>query len=432
VSPPDEETAEHAGALALIPTTGRTGRGDAGPPRIGQESTHTTTARPAGDAPRRVPTTARPRRQSRELTREDYLTMGGCAVSAVTLTWLIFTRLSEGVGWFGFLVVAYVTFLALFGIVTADRMGRLVATDRLATVTITTGAVILAFPLAWLVIYVVVQGLSHLRLNFFTQDQLGVTPTQSADKGGGAHALMGTLQQVGIALILTLPLSVATAVFLNETRSRLRRPVRIFVDAMSGLPSIVAGLFIFATLILPYAGGNGPFGLHIFGYNGFMAALALSIIMLPTITRTIEVVLRLVPDGLREASLATGASRARTVWSVVLPTARSGMATAIILGIARAVGETAPLLFTAYGYDVMNGNPFSRPQESLPLFVYRYIRLPNANAHARGFTGALVLILLVLFLFTIARIVGRDRKLDTGRRRRTPQPAPETKEPAST
>ena len=146
--------------------------------------------------------------------------------------------------------------------------------------------------------------------------------------------------------------------------------MRIFVDAMSGLPSVVAGLFIFAVLILPYAKHDRP----LFGFNGFMASLALAMIMLPTITRTVEVVLRLVPDGLREASLALGASRARTVWSVVLPTARTGITTAVVLGIARAVGETAPLLFTAFGYDLMNANPFDGPQESLPLFVYRNIQ----------------------------------------------------------
>jgi phosphate transport system permease protein len=140
-----------------------------------------------------------------------------------------------------------------------------------------------------------------------------------------------------------------------------------------------------------------------------MASLALAITMLPTITRTVEVVLRLVPDGLREASLALGASRARTVWSVVFPTARTGMTTAVVLGIARAVGETAPLLFTSFGYDLMNSNPFAGSQESLPLFVYRNIRKPDIAAVQRGFAGALVLMLIVLALFAVARFIGRDR-----------------------
>lgn len=361
---------------------------------------------PIPPSPAESPSSPRPRpaRRPSELTTVDYATMAGCAVSALTLTWVIFTRLTDGVGWFGFLLVAYFAFLGLFVLVTADRVGRLVAVDRLATVAITSGAVLLMAPLLWLVGYVVVKGLPALRLDFFREDQGAITPSMPATAGGGSHAIVGSLQQVALALGLTTPLAVATAVFLNETRSRLRRPVRIFVDAMSGLPSIVAGLFVFAVLILPYAESH-----EIFGNNGFMASLALAMIMLPTITRTVEVVLRLVPDGLREASLALGASRARTVWSVVLPTARSGITTAVVLGIARAVGETAPLLFTAFGASLFNGNPFSDPQESLPLFVYRNIRQPLESQINRGFTGALVLLLVVLTLFAIARFIGRDR-----------------------
>jgi phosphate transport system permease protein len=132
-------------------------------------------------------------------------------------------------------------------------------------------------------------------------------------------------------------------------------------------------------------------------------------IMLPTITRTVEVVLRLVPDGLREAGLALGSSRARTVWSVVMPTARTGITTAIVLGIARIVGETAPLLFTAFGQDLMNANPTDQPQESLPLFVWKNVRKPSVEVQNRGFTGAFVLLVLVLALFAIARYIGRDR-----------------------
>jgi phosphate transport system permease protein len=201
-----------------------------------------------------------------------------------------------------------------------------------------------------------------------------------------------------------LPLGLAAAVFLNESRSRWRRLVRIFVDAMSGLPSIIAGLFIYAVFILPYAKT-----IPIFSFNGFMASLALALVMLPTIIRTVEVVLRLVPDGLRESGLALGATRARTVWSVVLPTARSGITTALVLAVARGVGETAPLLFTAFGYDLLNSNPFDGPQESLPLFTYRNILKPDVSAVARGFAGALVLMFLVSTLFVIARIVGSDR-----------------------
>lgn len=365
----------------------------------------------AGDAAddRRPPPSAAARRRPRrprELTPNDLVATVGCALSAVCITWLVFARFLDPVGPFGFLVVAYAVFLVLFLVVTAERLGRLVAVDRVVTVVVVTGALAVLVPLVSLVIYIVVLGVKALRGSFFVADQAGITPVMPSTEGGAAHAILGTVEQVGLALLWSLPLGLAAAVFLNESRSRWRRPVRIFVDAMSGLPSIVAGLFIFAVLILPFAGPEAP---SVFGFNGFMASLALAITMLPTITRTVEVVLRLVPDGLREASLALGASRARTTWSVVFPTALSGMTTAIVLGIARAVGETAPLLFTAFGYDLLNANPFSGPQESLPLFVYRNIRKPDPSAIERGFAGALVLMLIVLSLFALARFLGRDR-----------------------
>jgi phosphate transport system permease protein len=344
-------------------------------------------------------------RRPREFTTFDVWVLVGSLVSAACLNWLVFYRFTVGASLFGFIVGTYLTFLVIFAAVTADRVGRVVATDRVMTVVVVSAATIVFIPLVLLIGYILIQGLKALRPNFFFEDQTGITPIKPSTEGGAAHAIVGTIEQVGLALIESLPLAIAAAVFLNESRSKWRRPVRIFVDAMSGLPSIVAGLFIFATLILPFAKSGNP----LFGYNGFMASLALAITMLPTITRTVDVVLRLVPDGLREASLALGASRARTVWSVVFPTARTGMTTAVVLGIARAVGETAPLLFTAFGLDLMNANPFDGPQESLPLFVYRNIRKPDISAIERGFAGALVLLLIVLVLFAFARFIGRDR-----------------------
>jgi phosphate transport system permease protein len=357
---------------------------------------------------------ARRGRRPADRTPDDLLTLGASLAAAVSLCWLIFSRFTDGIGWFGFLVAAFASFIAIYYTVTAEQHGPLVARDRVATAVVMTGSAVLLVPLAWLVGYVVVRGAHGLRLSFFFHDQRGITPTQPATAGGGSHAIVGTLEQVGLALGFSLPLGLLCAVFLNESRSRWRRPVRIFVDAMSGLPSIVAGLFIFAVLIIPYAKHTS-----LFGYNGLMAALALSMIMLPTITQTITVVLRLVPDGLREAALAMGSSRARMVWSIVLPTARTGITTAVVLGIARIVGETAPLLFTAFGYDLMNANPTSGSQESLPLFVYRNVLKPNKNSVDRAFAAALVLMLMVLGLFLLARYIGRDKssnKSGSGRR----------------
>lgn len=347
------------------------------------------------------------------MTRGDVLGLVACAASALALTWLLFDRLAGGASGIGFFVVAYVLFIALYAVVTRDRLGPLVAADRVVTVLVASATLGLLVPLLWLVITIVVKGLPALRPTFFTRDQGGITPVMPATAGGGSHAVVGSLEQVGLALVWSVPLAVAAAVFLNETRSRFRRPVRVFVDAMSGLPSVLAGLFVYAVLIIPYA-SHTP----LLGYNGLMASLSLSLVMLPTITRTVEVVLRLVPDGLRESGLALGASRARVVWSVVLPTARTGITTAVVLGIARAVGETAPLLFTAFGYDLMNSNPFNGPQEALPLFVYRNIRKPDVSAVDRGFAGALVLMVLVLGLFMLARYIGRDRSKRASRKAR--------------
>jgi len=341
----------------------------------------------------------------------DLYIAGAAAVSSLSFCWLVFSVLTDGVGWLGFVIVAYVVFLVLFYIGTYDRLGRLAATDRTVTVGVTTAMIMVLIPLVWLVLYVLFKGLPALSLGFFTHTQKGVTATEPATAGGGLHAIVGTLEQVGLALLWSLPLGVMCAIFLNESRSRLRRPVRIFVDAMSGMPSIVSGLFIYATFIIPLAKDSS-----LFGFNGFMASLALSITMMPTICRAVEVVLRLVPAGLREAGLALGASRARVVWSVVLPTASSGVATATILGIAREAGETAPLIFTAFGYNLMNANPFRGPQTSLPLFIYRFIRQPLPNDIERGFAGALVLMVLILALFMIARVVGRDRTVGPRRR----------------
>lgn len=376
-------------------------------------------------AQRPRPATQRTRRRPTALEPADALLALVSAVSSLALCWLVFSVFTDGVGWLGFWLVAYLLFVAIYFFVTYERLGRLAAVDRVVTVATWTAMVVVLVPLVWIILYVVTKGLPGLSWGFFVHTQRGITPEMPAAAGGAAHAIVGTIEQVGIALLISLPLGTMTAIFLAEGRSRLRRVVRIFVDAMSGMPSIVSGLFIYATLIIPLAKDN-----RFFGFDGFMASLALSVTMMPTICRTVEVVLRLVPAGLREAGLALGSSRARVVWSVVLPTASSGVATAAILGIAREAGETAPLLFTAFGYNLMNANPFRTPQESLPLFIYRFVREPLVSSIDRGFTGALVLMLLILALFVLARIVGRDRTkarrsrgllprdlLDVGRRR---------------
>jgi phosphate transport system permease protein len=184
--------------------------------------------------------------------------------------------------------------------------------------------------------------------------------------------------------------------------------VRTIVEAMTALPEIIAGLFIYAFAIL-------SLGLD---QSGFAAALALTVMMIPIVTRSSEVILRLVPGGLREASYALGASQARTVFTIVLPTARSGLATAVILAMARAVGETSPVLLTAGFTSGMNTNPFSGPQVSLPLYIYSYVRFPQPTMVARAFGAGLALMLMVLALFALARFLGGKNPGELTRRQR--------------
>jgi phosphate transport system permease protein len=214
---------------------------------------------------------------------------------------------------------------------------------------------------------------------------------------GVSQAIIGTLEQVGLAAAMAVPLAFLTAIFLNEVGGWGTRFVRTIVTAMSGVPSVVAGVFIYAVFIVP----------HVLGYSGFAASMALFVLMLPSITRTTEEVLRVVPGGLREASLALGASEWRTVRQVVLPTARSGLITAVVLGIAIAAGETAPLIFTAFGNSNLNYDPFHGPQAALPLVLYEDIATAQPAVVQLAFTAGFVLLSLVLILFVIARLFGR-------------------------
>jgi phosphate transport system permease protein len=226
--------------------------------------------------------------------------------------------------------------------------------------------------------------------------------------GGLGHALVGTLEQLTIATVLSVPLGIAAAVYLAEVGGPAARPVRTLVDAMTALPDIIAGLFVLAFLVL-------TLGLP---KSGLAAAIALAVTMLPIVTRASETVLRIVPGTLREASYALGGSQWRTVLMVVLPTARSGLATAVVLAMARGIGETAPPLLVA-GYAIgYNWNPANGWQTSLPLYIYYLIQSPVTADHYRAFGGGFALIILVLVLFTIARRLGGGAPGELTRRQR--------------
>lgn len=338
-------------------------------------------------------------RAPRTMLPEDWGLLVGSALSALALNWVIFFRLLPIRGAVGFWIVTWLVFVLIYRFVVRATSGKLAATDRVVTVVLSSAALGLFTILVVIIGYVVIKGLPGLTAAFFTQTLEKVGPLDPETKGGALHAIVGTLETLALTVLISVPLGIATAVFLNEVGGRWARPVRTLVDAMSGVPSVVAGLFIYSALILTLG----------WGFSGFAAALSLSVLMLPTVTRTCEVVLRLVPNGLREAALALGAPRWRVVLQVVLPTARSGVSTSVILGMARAVGETAPLILTALGSSILNANPFDGPQASLPLYIWQLIRNSDAGQVQRAWAGALALLILVLILFTIARAIGRPR-----------------------
>jgi phosphate transport system permease protein len=255
-------------------------------------------------------------------------------------------------------------------------------------------------PLVSVVTLVVKKGAARFDLAFLTHSLRGVGPRDN--DGGAYHAIIGTLEQVGLASLIAIPIGLLAAIYVVEHgHGPLVPAVRFVTDVMTGVPSIVAGLFVFSFWVL--ALGQG--------FSGFAAAIALAILMLPTVVRTTEVVLGLVPDSLREAALALGIPRWKTVVRIVLPTAASGITTGIVLAIARVTGETAPLLLTALNFDSLNTNPFSGQQAGLPSFVFAQAGQPQRSAVDRAWAGALTLLLLVLLLNTVARLIARRTRL---------------------
>ncbi|MFF5175905.1 phosphate ABC transporter permease PstA [Micromonospora sp. NPDC000089] len=365
-------------------------------PTSGPDRPATDRGRPRRDLPRLLRTT----------TVDDVLAVLGSAVGAVALVWLLYGNLMPVAGTLGFVVCSFLAFLLLYAAVSALRHRGPTIADRLAAATVWSVAAVVGAALALIVGYTFWRGreaLSHP--NLFTQDLGLAGPLDPLTRGGMLHAIVGSLIQITIAVTITLPLGVGCAIFLNEVRGPLARPVRTVVEAMTALPSIVAGLFIYATVLV--AAG--------FQRSGLAAGLAISVMMLPIIARAAEVVLRVVPNGLREASLALGASQWSTVWKVVLPTARPSLVTAMILGVARGIGETSPVLLTAGYTTYLNADPTSGPMVSLPLVTFTLAKSSEETDHARAFGAAAILFFVVLVLFVVARAVAT--RMDRGGRR---------------
>lgn len=282
--------------------------------------------------------------------------------------------------------------------------GKRSAVDHLASGLIWASFLVALVPLVWLGEMVISHGASTINPEFLTYSMRSVIGDA---QGGLYHALMGTLIITGIALAISVPIGVFAAIYLIEygKKNKLSRAITFLVDVMTGIPSIVAGLFAFSLFSLIV----GP-GTRI----GMGGAVALSLLMVPTVVRTTEEMLRLVPDDLREAAYALGVPKWRTISKVVLPTAVGGIVTGIMLAIARVIGETAPLLVAAGFTNSVNTDPLSDSMMTLPVFIFTQYSQSTPKGEAYAWGGALVLITLVMLLNLIARIVGKIFAPKTG------------------
>jgi phosphate transport system permease protein len=347
----------------------------------------------------------------RRITPEDVLTLTGAGLGSLGLTWVLYEQVLPTSGAFGFWVTWYITFLLLYMAAAGLQWSRLVVVDKFMAVAVGSAGVLASAVVLEQIGYSLVKGLHAIsHLNFWTQTMAFAPPTSSLHVGGILHAAVGSLEQLALGTLFSVPLGVATAVYLAEVGDVMERPVRTIVNAMTALPSIIAGLFIYAFAVL-------TLGLP---KSGIAAALAISIVMLPTVTRAAEVVIRVVPGTLREASFALGASHWRTVWNVVLPTARSGLSTAIVLAMARGIGETAPVFLVAGFTNEMNLDPLHNWQATLPTFILNSVLFDGQfpNFVARAFGAGFTLMLIVLILFTIARLLGGGTPGQLTRRQR--------------
>ena len=334
-------------------------------------------------------------------TADDVLSLLGSMLSSLALVWVVYERLIGLNGILGFLLCWFAAYLAIYATVTARTNPGTVVIDRLVSGVVHGAAGIVGLVLVTTVAYVFIEGwpaLSHL--NFYTSDMAGVRPTSPLTEGGVLHAMVGSAVQISIAVAIALPLGIATAVYMNEVGGRLATSVRTVVEAMTALPDVLAGLFVYTVLIIGFQWER----------DGMAAALALATTMVPVIARSAEVVLAAVPGGLREAGLALGATKWSTVRRVVLPTAKSGLATSLILGIARITGETAPLLIVSGASTFFNADPMHEPMNSLPLFIFTAVRSGEPLYIARGYGAAALLSSLVLALFVLTRILARSRQ----------------------
>ncbi|MFD2674395.1 phosphate ABC transporter permease PstA [Gulosibacter bifidus] len=309
-------------------------------------------------------------------------------------------KLTMNFNWGAWLVVAGILYLVGIWIVSSAVEGVRQAKNRLVTGFLTVAFLMAMIPLASLIFTLVVEGLPGIsKASFFLNDS-----RRDPNAFGGAHAIVGTLWITGITTLMAVPIGIFTAIYLVEygKGNRLSRALNFFVDVMTGIPSIVAGLFAFTLFMLITKSTGGDLTQI---KNGFVGAIALLVLMIPTVVRSAEEMIRLVPNELREASYALGVPKWRTIAKVVIPTCLGGLVTGVLLAIARVIGETAPLLVAAGYFGGMNTNPMSGSMASLPVFVYQQWKFHDVDATQLSWAGALVLLFIVMALNIIGRVV---------------------------
>jgi phosphate transport system permease protein len=285
-------------------------------------------------------------------------------------------------------------------------------TDKLMRAVLATGTGVALVPLVLILFYLFSKGLSALSVHFFTTDPNtsqcfphvpGAPPPPPCNIGGIRSAILGTIEIIGLGALLAVPTGIGVALYLTEygKAAPFANAVRYFVDVMTGVPSIVFGLFVYIVLVVSHVGGDAV---------AWKGAVAVAMLMLPIVVRSSEVVLGLVPDSLREAALALGAPRWRVVTRVVLPTARSGLITGSLLAVARGAGETAPLLFTIGAAHVLTGD-LGQPMNTLPTQIFSDLGQPTSQFADRAWGAALTLVAMILILNLVARLAARRSRL---------------------
>jgi phosphate transport system permease protein len=341
-----------------------------------------------------IPKPSKPWKPTLKQLLPDFL--GAITAVVASLFVVSITPLAGTLGFIGsFLVISIVTAATISGI----RQDRKAAANSISTILIYFLAAFVLLPVVSIILEIIRQGAPGLSLGIFFNDMSVTSSDAPLNEGGLLHALVGSLYVVALATVVSIPIGLLTALYLTEVNGKTAGVVRFFVQAMSGVPSIVAGLFIYAVWMISLGGT----------YTTAAGAMALAILMIPTIARTAEEVLKLIPTDLREAGLALGATQWKTVALVVIPAARSGLITAVILGVARVAGETAPLLLTIGGNDAMNWNPLSGNNSALPYYIWKNFSIGTETAISRAWTGIFVLMVVVMAFFALTRVLGNKK-----------------------